>query len=54
MAFVQRWKYTITLVLTTLAVTLLVAVTEPGNWWVPPATVAALMVIAWPGWHRRR
>ena len=52
--FVQRWKYTIGLCLGTAAATGLMLITEPANWWVPLAFVAVMLVVCWPGWHRRR
>ena len=45
--FVRRWKYTTGAVAALIAATGLLMVTEPRNWWVPSALVAALMGITW-------
>jgi hypothetical protein len=51
-AFVRRWRYTITGCLLLVTSTALLLAVQPGHWWVPTAFAAGLMAITWPGWRR--
>ena len=53
MRFVRRFRYTICMLVGLLAATGLLLLTEPQNWWVPSAFVAAMGGLTWLGRNER-